>query len=158
MRFMLYSAFVGLLSALIGTFYRNTLKGDGMLLNSLYYNVFERWVSNEGFLGFIARPLGYCIYCCTFWIDVILFGVLLLIVIPKWYLILFGFLLSEGVQHILVCIICKWLITDHIDLDMDYVYRRWNSQNRTVVTGFTKQEEEQEETSKTNNNDSGQQD
>lgn len=145
MRFILYSAFIGLLSALIGTFYRNTLKGDGMLLNSLYYNRFQDWVNKEGFLGFIARPLGYCIYCCTFWIDVILFGLLLFVVVPKWYLIVFGFLLSEGIQHILVCMICRWIIKDHIDLDAEYAYREWYKNNRTVIQGFVRQEEEQEE-------------
>ena len=90
----------------------------------LYSKVFVPMVkSGNRFLHFIAYPLGFCIYCSTFWITML---ILILFLtswdsLPKWQDIVIGIIAAEGVAHLIVCISCKFLIHKHPDLDKDYL-------------------------------------
>lgn len=58
---------LGVIGGLLGIFYRNCLKVEDMIFYPLYSKVFVPMVkSGNGFLHFIAYPLGFCIYCSTF--------------------------------------------------------------------------------------------
>ena len=75
------------------------------------------------FLGFIAYPLGFCIYCSTTWITFFLCALWLFNweSLPDWNLIVIGVLAATGVQHLVVCCACRFLIYKHPDLDEDYI-------------------------------------
>lgn len=123
---------IGFIGGLLGIFYRNCLKSQGMIFNWLYYEVFKPWVdlpeeaAEAGFkpkfrhkvLAFIAYPLGYCIYCSTTWITFFLCILYLSSweVLPKWQDIVIGVIAASGVQHIVVASACRWLIDKHPDL------------------------------------------
>ncbi|WP_294166665.1 hypothetical protein [uncultured Clostridium sp.] len=70
------------------------------------------------FLGFIAYPLGFCIYCSTTWITFFLCALWLFNweSLPDWNLIVIGVLAATGVQHLIVCCACRFLIYKHPDL------------------------------------------
>lgn len=78
---------LGVIGGLLGIFYRNCLKVKDMIFYPLYSKVFVPMVkSGNGFLHFIAYPLGFCIYCSTFWITML---ILILFLtswdsLPKW--------------------------------------------------------------------------
>ena len=58
------------IGGLLGIFYRNCLKVEDMIFHPLYSKVFVPMIkSGNRFLHFIAYPLGFCIYCSTFWIT-----------------------------------------------------------------------------------------
>ena len=60
---------LGVIGGLLGIFYRNCLKVEDMIFHPLYSKVFVPMVkSGNRFLHFIAYPLGFYIYCSTFWI------------------------------------------------------------------------------------------
>ena len=136
---------VAIVAAMLGIFYRNCLKGENMIFSG-WYNILARWVrlkdisrySEIGVLAYgptkwsrfkawIAFPLGYCIYCSTTWIAIILYfgytgydaynyyleGI-------TYYLVaeyLLGFLLTIGLQHLIILASCKWIIQYHPDFD-----------------------------------------
>lgn len=78
---------LGVIGGLLGIFYRNCLKVKDMIFYPLYSKVFVPMVkSGNRFLHFIAYPLGFCIYCSTFWITML---ILILFLtswdsLPKW--------------------------------------------------------------------------
>lgn len=115
---------LGVIGGLLGIFYRNCLKVEDMIFYPLYSKVFVPMVkSGNRLLHFIAYPLGFCIYCSTFWITVL---ILILFLtswdsLPKWQDIVIGIIAAEGVAHLIVCISCRFLIHKHPDLDKDYL-------------------------------------
>lgn len=121
---MLEFMLLGVIGGLLGIFYRNCLKVEDMIFYPLYSKVFVPMVkSGNRFLHFIAYPLGFCIYCSTFWITIL---ILILFLtswdsLPKWQDIVIGIIAAEGVAHLAVCISCRFLIHKHPDLDKDYL-------------------------------------
>ena len=126
---------LGVVGGLLGIFYRNYLKSEGMIFNSLYYKVFKplvvvvkkydkgytktaptKW---QRFLAWIVYPLGYCIYCSTTWITFILCIIYLSSweCLPCWQDIVIGIIAASGMQHIVVAISCRWIINKHPDLE-----------------------------------------
>lgn len=70
---MLEFMLLGVIGGLLGIFYRNCLKVKDMIFYPLYSKVFVPMVkSGNRFLHFIAYPLGFCIYCSTFWITMLI--------------------------------------------------------------------------------------
>lgn len=130
--------FIGIISGLLGFYYRNLLKGDGMLLQSLY-DKFNCWVEVDVFcktyptiakeehyniykwaiLSWIAHPLGYCIYCNTTWIAIILYTIYMVSwdSTPSWHWVLIGLLTVISISHFIVVIIGKWVLPNHPDFD-----------------------------------------
>jgi hypothetical protein len=124
---------VGLVGGLLGLFYRNCLKPSGMIFNFIYYGWLKPWAECtediveagfkpkawDKFKAWIARPLGYCIYCSTFWITFIL------CIIAGSYKegwnsyseMLIAYITALSVQHLVVAMSCRWLINKHPDLD-----------------------------------------
>ena len=107
---------LGVIGGLLGIFYRNCLKVEDIIFYPLYSKVFVPMVkSGNRFLHFIAYPLGFCIYCSTFWITML---ILILFLtswdsLPKWQDIVIGTIDS----------VCKlrFLIHKYPDLDKDYL-------------------------------------
>lgn len=119
---------IGLVGGLLGIFYRNCLKVENMIFHPVY-NILKAWTrrgkrinSNimDKTLSFIAYPLGYCIYCSTPWITLILCTMYLSSwsILPQWQDIVIGIVTALGIQHIVVASACRWLINNHPDLDM----------------------------------------
>lgn len=124
---------IGLIGGLLGLFYRNCLKPSGMIFNFIYYGWLKPWAECtediveagfkpkawDKFKAWIARPLGYCIYCSTFWITFIL------CIIAGSYKegwnsyseMLIAYITALSVQHLVVAMSCRWLINKHPDLD-----------------------------------------
>ena len=131
MEIVLYSLLIGLVGGLLGIFYRNCLKVEGMIFY-WWYEILSRWVNNsedycdsngfyiatkwDKFLGWIAYPLGYCIYCSTTWITIFLYLLFLCNYTSSWSMIVIGLIAALGVQHLVVVGACKWLIYKHPDL------------------------------------------
>ena len=114
---------IGFIGGLLGIFYRNCLKVENLIFNKLYIKVFVPMAnSSNRFLSFIAYPLGFCIYCSTTWITFFLCLLFLTSweVLPKWQDIVIGVIAASGVQHLVVCAVCRWLIHKHPDLDNSY--------------------------------------
>lgn len=133
--------FIGLISGLLGLFYRNCLKGKDMILNPIYV-VLSRWVDNarfcmewpkeaseEGYnlkwwpvIGWIAYPLGYCIYCSTTWIAIFLYIIYISswAVLPSWHWVVIGLITAVGISHLIVVSCCRWLLKNHPDWDDEY--------------------------------------
>lgn len=122
---------LGLAGGLLGIFYRDCLKPSDMIFHKLYSKVFKPWVKKSReedvqpfrkFLGWIAFPLGFCIYCSTTWITIFI-SLLYLSTweeLPGWQDIIIGMVLALGVQHLIVASACRWLIHKHPDLDTSY--------------------------------------
>ena len=128
-------ALLGIVGGLLGIFYRNCLKVEDMIFH-WWYRILKVWVlysevicDEEGcheptlwrkFLGFIAYPLGFCIYCSTTWITFFIIALYLSTweILPDWQMIVIGTLLSTGVQHLIVVCSCRWFISNHPDLDI----------------------------------------
>lgn len=128
-------ALLGIVGGLLGVFYRNCLKVEDMIFH-WWYRILRVWVlysevicDEEGcheptlwrkFLGFIAYPLGFCIYCSTTWITFFIIALYLSTweILPNWQMIVIGTLLSTGVQHLIVVCSCRWIISNHPDLDI----------------------------------------
>lgn len=124
---------VGLIGGLLGLFYRNCLKPQGMIFNFIYYGWLKPWAECtediveagfkpkawDKFKAWIAKRLGYCIYRSTFWITFIL------CIIAESYKggwdsdseMLIAYITALSVQHLVVCIACRWLIKENSDLD-----------------------------------------
>lgn len=123
---------LGLAGGLLGIFYRDCLKHRDMIFHKLYSKVFKAFGQRnlgkkmpqqfEKFLGWIAFPLDFCIYCSTTWITIFI-SILYLSAwdsLPKWQDIVIGMTLALGVQHLIVASACRWLINNHPDLDTSY--------------------------------------
>ena len=123
---------LGIIGGLLGVFYRNCLVGEGMILNFMYYGWLKKWAevpwdniekgikstNIELIKSFVAYPLGYCIYCSTTWITIFLCIIYLSNVNYTWQEIVIGLVTARGVQHILVCIVGKFVLHNHPDLDV----------------------------------------
>ena len=122
---------LGIAGGLLGIFYRDCLKPKDMIFHKLYLKILKPWVkqskeedatSFEKFLGWVAFPLGFYIYCSTTWITI--FICLLYLSswesLPNWQDIIIGMVLAIGVQHLIVASACRWLICNHPDLDTSY--------------------------------------
>lgn len=123
---------LGLIGALLGIFYRNCLKSRGMIFNYIYYGFlkpiaeFPRDLEEEGFkprfidklLSFIMYPLGYCMYCSTFWITLFICIIHLSTYehLPSWQYITLGIVAAEGVQHFILMCTCRYILDGHPDL------------------------------------------
>lgn len=126
---------VGLVGGLLGIFYRNCLKIEDMVFY-WWYKILKKWIKNSNdyctyfgcfkatkwnkFLGWLAYPLGFCIYCSTTWITFFLCALWLFNweSLPDWNLIVIGVLAAIGVQHLIVACACRFLIFKHPDLDV----------------------------------------
>lgn len=124
---------IGIIGALLGIFYRNCLKPNNMIFNFIYYKWLKPWAELpedleeldlekgitklDRFKAWIAYPLGYCMYCSTTWITFILCGIYLSLESELcWQCMVLGIIAASGVQHLVICIACRWLIYKHPDL------------------------------------------
>ena len=123
---------LGVVGGLLGIFYENCLKAKDMIFNSFYFNTLKPWVDRvqkwrsreelptrwQRFLAWIAHPLGYCIYssttCITFFICTIYLSIYE--VTLCWQYIIIGIIASSGMQHLVVAISRRFLISKHPDL------------------------------------------
>lgn len=148
MIWILESMLIGLVGGLFGLFYRNVEKGKNMLLNRWFFMVLQPMAfSKWGFVRFIARPLGYCVYCTTFWITLAIY--LLYYGFPVkeiWELWTIGLIAAEGVQHIILFLIIEKFIEGSKDFDP----KIWTIEDdepdvkkRTTIEGFTRAKTEQ---------------
>ena len=124
---------VGLVGGLIGLFYRNCLKPSGMIFNFIYYGWLKPWAECtediveagfkpkawDKFKAWLAYPLGYCIYCNTTIITIVLCILYLSSweVLPAWQNIIIGVITAIGVQHLVVLDVSKYLMHKHPDFD-----------------------------------------
>jgi len=122
-KFILEFMLLGLIGGLFGIFYRYSLKSQGGIFTSLYYKWLKPWAECtediveagfkpkawDKFKAWIARPLGYCIYCSTTWITFFLCALWLFNweSLPDWNLIVIGVLAATGVQHLIVAYACN---------------------------------------------------
>lgn len=126
-------AAIGLIGGLLGIFLRNCLKIPHHIFH-WWYVILQDWVEDSKpetnvyepsgwrkFLGFIAYPLGYCIYCSSVWVTFFLCFLWLIgwESLPDWNILVIGILTAVGVEHIVVCWACKFIIWKHPDLDVD---------------------------------------
>lgn len=104
-----------------------------MIFNSFYFNVLKPWVYRvqkweskeesptkwQRFLAWIAYPLGYCIYCSTTWITFFICAIFLSLYESgyDWQYIVIGIIAVSGMQHLIVAICCRFLISKHPDLE-----------------------------------------
>lgn len=124
---------IGIIGALLGIFYRNCLKSEGMIFNFIYYNYLKPWAELpddleelnleeeitklDRFKAWIAYPLGYCKYCSTTWIVFILCGIYLTLETNLcWQCVVLGIIAASGIQHIILVYVCKYLLKNHPDL------------------------------------------
>lgn len=125
---------IGVIGGLLGIFYMNCLKAEGMIFNRFYYRVLKPWAELEDDLEeeciyyklsfadklreWISYPLGYCVYCSSTWITFILCGISLSAweVLPKWQDITIGIIAASAIQHLTVACICRFVIYKHPDL------------------------------------------
>lgn len=126
---------IGIIGGLLGIFYRNCLKAEGMIFNGFYYRVLKPWAELEDDLEeeciyyklsfadelrrWVSYPLGYYIYCSSTWITFFLCALWFTNwqSLPDWNMIVIGVLAATGVQHLIVACACRFLIFKHPDLD-----------------------------------------
>lgn len=122
---------LGIAGGLLGLFYRNCLKAEGMIFNWLYYRILKPWAEIEEdleecglkttrwqkVLAFIAYPLGYCVYCSSTWITFFLCAIYLSgwEILPTWQAIVIGVVMASGVQHLIIVCTCRWVLSNHPD-------------------------------------------
>lgn len=97
---------LGVVAALVGIFYNYTLQSGSIFCK--IGTVLNDWSEQEGFKGWIANPLGACIYCSTTWIAIFISIIYLLsfsIPIGLWHSII-CILAIIGTQHIFVRVWC----------------------------------------------------
>ena len=114
---ILEGALIGVVGGLVGVFYRNCLKVKNMIFNPLYFGL-RKLVNKGGFFKFISYPLGYCIYCSTTWITFLLCLIFItnMHTEASWQDLVLFISTSSAVQHIVVCISCRFIISNHPDL------------------------------------------
>lgn len=107
---------IGMIGGFMGIFYRTCLKAKNMIFN-FWYDILSKMVSKGGILKFIAYPLGYCIYCSTTWITFILCAIQISSMNELiWQDIVIIVTSSSGMQHLVVAIACRFLISGHPDI------------------------------------------
>lgn len=97
---------LGIVAALTGIFYNHTLQA-GSIFCKLGV-ILDYWAENKGgFKGWIANPLGACIYCSTTWIAIILMTIYWWSwdILPDIPCIIICSLAAIGVQHVSVTIL-----------------------------------------------------
>lgn len=102
---ILESMLIGIVSAFVGIFYRYSLS-----YNAIFGRVGKFLDSLEnkgGFKGWIANPLGACVYCSTTWIAIILMTIYWWSwdILPDIPCIIICSLAAIGVQHVSVTIL-----------------------------------------------------
>ena len=105
--FILECMMLGFVSCLIGIFYNYTLEYNHIF--GKISVILDDWSENEGgFKGWIANPLGACIYCSTTWITIFIMVLYWLSwdIAPKWEDIIIGTLAAIGMQHVLLRLWC----------------------------------------------------
>lgn len=134
---------IGLMGGMMGVFFRNTLKPRNMIFNA-WFDLLEFWVERarihetvEGFaeasgwhkfLGnWLAYVLGYCIYCTTTWLTILLYVVIVKGV--DWWLFM-----ALGVQHVVVLIFCVFVLPKEETLKHDR--RDWTQEERDLRRGL----------------------
>ncbi len=98
---------LGVVAALVGIFYNYTLQRGSIFCRIGI--ILDDWSENEGgFKGWIANPLGACIYCSTTWITIFIMVLYWLSWsnLPKWEDIIIGTLAAIGMQHVLLRLWC----------------------------------------------------
>ena len=102
MKFVYASLVLGIISCMAGIFYNYTLQ-NGAVFSRLgeYLSVLS---SKGGIKGFIANPLGDCIYCSTTWITVLILTLYWVStsVPPNAGYVIISYLTGIGVQHVLL--------------------------------------------------------
>lgn len=140
MNWIFESLLIGFVAGLFGLFYRNVEKGKNMLLNRWFFFVLQPMaMSKWGFVRFISRPLGYCVYCSTFWITLgIYFLYYGLPVKEIWEIWTIGLIAAEGMQHITLLIIIEVFIDGYKDFDPKLwtVEDDEEKKKRAIVNGF----------------------
>ena len=152
MIWILESMLIGLVGGLFGLFYRNVEKGKNMLLNRWFFFVLQPMAfSKWGILRFLSRPLGYCVYCSTFWITLTLYLLYTGLPTVNWRIWIIGLVAAESIQHILLLLIIENVIEDSKDFDP----KIWTVEDdepdvkkRVTIEGFKKVKTEEQ----TNNN------
>lgn len=98
---------LGIVATLVGIFYNYTLQRGSIFCRIGI--ILDDWSENEGgFKGWIANPLGACIYCSTTWITIFIMVLYWRSYnnLPKWEDIIIGTLAAIGMQHILLRLWC----------------------------------------------------
>lgn len=93
---------LGIVAALVGIFYNYTLQSGSIFCRM--GTMLNGWSKQGGFKGWIANPLGACIYCSTTWITIFIMALYWRSwnESPKWEDTIICTLAAIGVQHILV--------------------------------------------------------
>ena len=118
-QFVFEFVLVGLVGGLLGIFYRNCLKVEDMIFH-WWYVILKKWVKKSQmycdidgchtpniwhkFLGFIAYPLGFCIYCSTTWITFFLCALWLYNwqSLPDWNLIVIVMMVIKFISVLMI--------------------------------------------------------
>lgn len=98
---------LGVVAVLVGIFYNYTLQRGSIFCRIGI--ILDDWSENEGgFKGWIANPLGACIYCSTTWITIFIMVLYWSSwnELPKWEDIIIGTLTAIGMQHVLLRLWC----------------------------------------------------
>lgn len=100
------SILLGIVGGLIGILYNYSLS-NGAIFGKVG-ELLDKWSDKGGFIGWIANPLGACIYCSTTWITIFIMVLYWLSwdIAPKWENIIIGTLAAIGVQHVLLRLWC----------------------------------------------------
>lgn len=148
MMWILESMLIGLVGGLFGLFYRNVEKGKNMLLNRWFFFILQPMAySKWGILRFFARPLGYCVYCSTFWITLVLYLLYTGLPTANWQIWIIGLVAAEGIQHILLLLVIENVIEGSKDFDP----KIWTVEDdepdikkRVTIEGFKKVKTEEQ--------------
>lgn len=104
---------LGIVAILTGIFYNYTLQSGSIFCK--IGTALNEWSEQEGFKGWIANPLGACIYCSTTWITIFIMVLYWSSwnELPKWGNIIIGTLAAIGMQHVLLRLWCY--IKNHVE-------------------------------------------
>lgn len=108
---------IGIISGLSGCFYRNLLVGENQIFNFVYNKWLQPWAEgNNNIKSFIAYPLGYCIYCSSTWIAIILTTIEFSCWqhLPCWQYLVLAYICTISIQHLIVLILGKFIL-EHPD-------------------------------------------
>ena len=100
---------LGIVAALVGIFYNYTLQ-TGSIFCKLGM-ILDNWAENEdGFKGWIANPVGACIFCSTTWITIFIMTIYWLSWsnCPDIATMVICTLAAIGVQHLIIRIFVEF--------------------------------------------------
>lgn len=100
------SMLIGLIGGLMGVMYNYSLS-NGAIFGEIG-RLLLKWSEQEGFKGWIANPLGACIYCSTTWITIFIMALYWESwdEPPKWEDIIICTLAAIGMQHAFLRLWC----------------------------------------------------